>query len=464
MRLGKILKSGFNARLARLSKKIALLLAASMIACAPSTETKGLPLTEDAPDMLTVTTKDSPLSLSPVIKWRKNVNAVSYELELFDEKPSNLDSLAPADTAIFTTKNIYSNIYNIPLFNLKDKIKNGRPLWWRVRVLGIGGNPLSPFSETAPLYTSSKLEEMHAPIPEPIPKSSHGGTLLYPVYSWVRPSESSSFEIEIYSLNPESNPYATPLDTYLSPIAEFYDPLPRLNENPFYWRVRSLDDSGKPIGTWSSVASFTTSPNEAWDVAVYGDSISHGGGHLSFGPEDLEYSWLTYLDFPSLNLSQSGNVTGDLVTRFDADVVPFHPKYLLVMCGTNDLRSEDFTVKQAIMNTKLLIEKCMQNDVKPIFLTLPPINPGNIERAFDEPTDPAWQKKFLEFNEFLRTVPHIDVARSFAAYSAGDDNELPEWLGLDGLHEDVLGKRLIAARVNADWEEAKEEADKAYTR
>ncbi len=178
----------------------------------------------------------------------------------------------------------------------------------------------------------------------------------------------------------------------------------------------------------------------------------------------MEYSWLTYLDFPSLNLSQSGNVTGDLVTRFDADVVPFHPKYLLVMCGTNDLRSEDFTVKQAIMNTKLLIEKCMQNDVKPIFLTLPPINPGNIERAFDEPTDPAWQKKFLEFNEFLRTVPHIDVARSFAAYSAGDDNELPEWLGLDGLHEDVLGKRLIAARVNADWEEAKEEADKAYTR
>lgn len=60
-----------------------------------------------------------------------------------------------------------------------------------------------------------------------------------------------------------------------------------------------------------------------WKAAVYGDSISHGGGHLSFGPADLAYSYESYLDFPSINLSQSGDTSEAMVMRFEKDVLPF---------------------------------------------------------------------------------------------------------------------------------------------
>ncbi|MBO6209860.1 MAG: hypothetical protein J6N99_04140, partial [Schwartzia sp.] len=49
------------------------------------------------------------------------------------------------------------------------------------------------------------------------------------------------------------------------------------------------------------------------------------------------------------------------------------------------------------------------------------------------------------------------TAAAFTPYAA--NGELPEWLGLDGLHEDVIGKQLIAARVNANLEAAKQAAD-----
>ena len=146
-----------------------------------------------------------------------------------------------------------------------------------------------------------------------------------------------------------------------------------------------------------------------------------------------------------------------MLARFERDVIPFHPRYLLIMGGSNDLRSGDFTVDTVRENMEAIKEKCRQYGIKPIFLTLPPINPQKIAHAFDEPTDPRWQEKFAVFNDYLRCQPHIDVAATFAAYAA--DGKLPEWLALDGLHQDILGKELIAARVNAQWEEAKEAAD-----
>jgi lysophospholipase L1-like esterase len=302
---------------------------------------------------------------------------------------------------------------------------------------------------------------MDAPIPRTVNQNAKGSAMLYPVYSWIRPSNAASFEIQVFSDDPDKNPSLKPVGDYMSPIAEFYDPAPRMGPAPFYWRVRSLDESGKPIGNWSKSTGFRTSPTDKWEIAVFGDSISHGGGHISFGPEDLEYSWLTYLDNPAVNLSQSGNLTSDMLARFEQDVVPFHPKYLLIMGGSNDLRSYDYSVESAMQNMDAIEKKCREHGIRPIFLTIPPVNTANIKRAFSEPTDPAWKEKFARFNEFLRQKPHIDVAKSFAAYSS-EKAELPEWLGYDGLHEDIIGKQLIAARINADWENAVQAADEWF--
>ena len=93
------------------------------------------------------------------------------------------------------------------------------------------------------------------------------------------------------------------------------------------------------MGTWSEPQYYRVSPLDNWEVGVLGDSISHGGGHFSFGPADFEFSYLSYLDFPAINLSQSGDTAQMTRDRFDADVLPFKPHYLLIMTGSNSLRA-----------------------------------------------------------------------------------------------------------------------------
>ena len=443
--------------LPRLRHRAAGLSLLALFFSVPSHETQGLPLTQTPPTGLTHSSSEAPLPLAPLLTWQADLSAVAYEMEIFRTHPENIAADAVDGRAIFRTSEIYTNALHLSCAAFLSERAPDAPLWWRVRSLDLDRQPISPFSEAAPLYLDPRLPSMKAPVIYSPYNQGHGSVLLYPVYTWVRPEGAARFEIALYDEDPTRNPAAMPIDRLFSESAECYDPKPRYGAQPFYWRVRTVDESDAPLSGWSSPGAFRTAPGDEWEVAVFGDSISHGGGHVSYGPENLEYSWLRYLDFPALNLSQSGDVSKDMLDRFEADVLPFHPRYLLIMGGTNDLRSEDFTVDAAVENMEAIKEKCHRCGIKPIFLTLPPVNPQNIARAFGEPTDPPWAEKFAAFNDYLRRQPHIDVAATFAAYA--DSGELPEWLALDGLHQDILGKQLIAARVNVQWEEAKESAD-----
>ena len=237
-------------------------------------------------------------------------------------------------------------------------------------------------------------------------------------------------------------------------LSEIYDQKPRIGSGFFYWRVHSLDEAGEPASDWSPVLKFRNDPQDNWEIAVFGDSISHGGGHISYGPADHEFSWLSYLDFPAINLSMSGDTSVTMLERFEADVLPFHPRYLLILNGTNSLRA-GVSAAEVIADLEELKARCLANGIRPIFLTLPPINPENIARAFDEPTVDDWQTQFSLVNAFLRTEVHIDVAAAFSTHPL-----LPTELALDGLHEDVIGKQLIAQTVNRAWPETKQQADR----
>lgn len=198
------------------------------------------------------------------------------------------------------------------------------------------------------------------------------------------------------------------------------------------------------MGEWSLPQEMHTAPSDHWKVAVFGDSISHGGGHLSFSPADFSYSYESYLDFPSINLSESGDTSKMMVDRFQKDVVPFHPDYLLVMGGTNSLRA-GVSPDSVISDLKEIQKEARDHGMTPILMTLPPINPASIEKAFQEPTYEGWRDSFAQVNDFIRTQPHIDTAAPFAQM-----DEIPEWLALDGLHGDWNMKRIMASVINRE--------------
>ncbi|MBP2626643.1 MAG: hypothetical protein H6Q68_1354 [Firmicutes bacterium] len=385
-------------------------------------------------------------SIKPVLTWTKVEGAVAYELELLTKPPENPDKPGAYPNCFFSTKKIYVNGFNADL-SMSFK---GESFYWRVRGLDIDGKPISRFSAGEKVYIDRQQDIIQKPVPTSIFNQSAGATLLYPVYAWIPINGAEKYEVEILDDLPENPNGVAPsihrIDSAIAVGFDYYDENPRISKNSFYWRVRGLDQDGNPVGVYSDAGKFSVNPNRRITVATYGDSITHGGGSVSYSPADWEYSYQSYLDFPSINLGKSGDTSETMVERFEQDVLPFQPQYLIILAGTNSLRGGE-TAENVIADLKALKEKCLVNNIRPVFLTLPPINPNNINKVFDESTAPDWQEQMRLVNNFIRTQVHIDVARQMK-YT---DGILPSKLAVDGLHLDIDGKKKIAAAVNADW-------------
>ena len=381
-----------------------------------------------------------------MLTWSKVEGAVAYELELLTKPPENPDNPESSPTCFFSTNAIYVNGFNADL----SEYFNGESFYWRVRGLDVDGNPIGPFSDAEKVYIDWQQDVIQKPVPTSIFNQSAGATLLYPVYAWIPITGAEKYEVEILDDLPENPNGADPsihrIDSAIAIGFDYYDKNPRISEKPFYWRVRGLDHNGNPVGVYSDAGRFSVNPNMHVAVATYGDSITHGGGSISYSPADWEYSYQHYLDFPSINLGKSGDTSRTMVERFEQDVLPFKPQYLIILAGTNSLRGGEEAVN-VIEDLKVLKEKCLANNIQPVFLTLPPINPDNIKKVFDESTVPDWREQMQFVNDFIRTQVHIDIADEME-YTNGI---LPSELAVDGLHLDIEGKKKIAATVNANW-------------
>ena len=394
-----------------------------------------------APVPVSSSSRGQPYNQYPVLTWQLLPEAVAYELELYADKP------ASTAQPFFTTKRIYIHGY-IPALPADF---SGSSFWWRVRALDYYSQPLSDFCAPQQVWVQPQTGALLRPVPMTQFNSGKGTVLLYPVYLWIPVPGATKYEVEILDAPPENpdgvEPSAHRVDAFTDTGFDAYDPHPRYGSKPFYWRVRGVTDSGKPVGVYSAAQKFITDPAANYQVATLGDSICHGGGSFSYAPSEWEFSFQHYLNFPTLNLGRSGDTAAMTLARFDADVLPFHPRYLLIMTGSNSLRSVSHSAEAVIEQFKTLEQKCLANGITPVFITLPPINPANIKKAFDEDTDKMWQIKFAKVNDYLRTRRHIDAAARFK----NPNSTLPTAMALDGLHVDVPGKKLIAAAVNDEF-------------
>jgi lysophospholipase L1-like esterase len=384
-----------------------------------------------------------------LLQWPENLQAVRYELEIFSSIPEDLDAQTPVTAALYRNDELYGNQLLLPESQLPD-LDGAQPLLWRVRALDMDGNPVGDFSQPAELTTSLQRNHRYAPEPRPAAKTGPGTRLLYPVYSYTALPGATQYEVEILDDLPQHLDGILPsghrVYAETTELTDLYDKQPRIGT--YYWRVRGMDKRGLPVGEWSLPQKVSLDPDEGIQVGVYGDSISHGGGHMSFSPSDFAYSYSSYLNVPVVNLSESGDTSEMMVDRFEQDVLPFHLKTLLIMGGTNSLR-DGVSPDDVIADLKKLQELCRENGITPVLLTLAPINPANIQRAFDEDSDPHWQEAFAKVNAYIRTQPHIDVATPFEAMGP----ELPTEMALDGLHGDVTMKKIMGETINKHLQE-----------
>lgn len=375
-----------------------------------------------------------------LLTWQDDPESVRYEVEIFRGLPSDLDRNQPLEDHLYDNQRIYSNKVLVDLSQFPD---GPEPLYWRVRPIDANWEGMGPFSSPMEVRSTMKPVSRNAPYPN-VYRPGNGSTLLYPVYSYAGNPGAAKYEVEVTSAYPENTEGTAPskyrVFSKITSLSNVYDDNPRIGT--FYWRVRGLDENGNAIGIWSMPEKVRTNPEEHFDVGIYGDSITQGGGHLYHSPADMAYSYVTYLDFPAVNMGRSGDTTEMMEDRFDHDVLPFHVKYLLIMGGINDLRM-GADPNKVIGHLEAIRKKCIEHHITPILLTIVPINPENIQKYYGDVTYSGWKESVDTVNSWIRTQPHIDTAAPFADYPV-----MPGELAMDGIHGDWNAKQMIAGEIN----------------
>lgn len=400
------------------------------------------------PDIILKYPEDAPASVKPFFAWHPVPGAVCYEVEILSAPPEKEGGTALSDkNHLFSTQRVYTNGWQADLTDWKGR----RELYWRVRALTLEKKPIGEFSQAEKIVVSASAPIPDAPLVNTFMQMPDDYPLLYPVYQWIPMNGVLRYEVELLYSPPEEKYEKTPVpDRAWYRIANdsfsCYDEYKRDDPGMYYWRVRAVDEDGKTIGRYSETASFyVPETKERPYAAAFGDSITHGGGAISYSPANREYDYMTYLDFPAMNLGQSGDRSRETALRFEEDVLPYHPYNLIVMTGSNDLRS-DRPAEEIISDLAAIRDKCIANDIRPIFLTLMPIHPQNIYTAFHTETSDGWRPKLAKINAFIRQQEYyVDLEPYFYDNTK---TKLDETLAIDGLHPDIYGKMLMAELIN----------------
>lgn len=391
----------------------------------------------------------NPASVMPFLVWHVVPNAVCYEVEILSGSPDKEGGVELSKiNHLFSTRQIYTNGYQVDL----KPWRNLGKVYWRARALGLHHEPIGEFNSAEPLIFNTGQEIPNRPLINDFDLMPNFTMPLYPVYEWIPLNSVQDYEVELMVKPPtlEHNTQPTRERAWYSVVhnaSACYDEYARPYAGDYYWRVRAIDANGNTIGTYSDTAKFTVREYPGRILAAaFGDSITHGGGAVSYSPMSLEYSYTTYLDFPALNFGRSGDTSTTTLQRFASEVTYIKPKNLLILTGTNSLRDTEISARDVIEDIHALKQECELADIRPIFLTLMPINPQNIEYVFHTPTDPAWRDKLEKINSYIRQQTYyIDLEPYF--YDPTHQN-LDYNLSSDGLHPDLKGKMLMGEIIN----------------
>ncbi len=396
----------------------------------------------------------NPASPMPFLVWHTVPTAVCYEVELLSGPPDAEGGTALSKrNHLYSTKAVFTNGWQA---DLRSYAKNHHIIYWRVRALGLHHEPIGEFSDAEPITVHPDKPVPDRPLINDFDRMPNYEQPLYPVYEWIPLNGVDRYEVELMTHPPQKENDASPTPDrawhkVVTNASTAYDEYPRPYAGEYYWRVRGVDANGNTVGTYSDSEEFIVKEQDSRVfAAVFGDSITHGGGAVSYSPASLEYSYTTYLDFSAINLARSGDTSRTSLERFEQDVLPFRPKNLIILTGTNSLRASEISAEDVIADIRAMRDLCSRNDIRPIFLTLMPVNPQSIAFAFQAATDPKWHTKMEEINDYIRKIPHsIDLEPYFYDRT---HTVMDYGFSIDGLHPDIRGKMLMGEIINAHKE------------
>lgn len=133
----------------------------------------------------------------------------------------------------------------------------------------------------------------------------------------------------------------------------------------------------------------------------------------------------------------SGQVSSQMLVRFQEDVINLHPKVVVICCGTNDIAQNNgyISLEHILQNIKSMCELARANKIKPIVCSTLPA------RGFKWRPEMKPANDIIRLNEMIKAyadankIPYVDY------HSALKDEEdgLPLKYSKDGVHPNAQG-------------------------
>ncbi len=134
----------------------------------------------------------------------------------------------------------------------------------------------------------------------------------------------------------------------------------------------------------------------------------------------------------------SGQTTSHMLVRFRRDVIDHHPKYVVILAGTNDVAKNlgEIAPENSLGNIISMCEIARANKIKPIICSILPCN-----FFYWRPEVKGQEKDIIELNKLLKEyaesakIPYVDY------HSAMKDEKdgLPKKYADDGCHPNKEG-------------------------
>lgn len=362
------------------------------------------------------------------LSWEPAPGAVSYQVAIMRD-----DKNTP-ENVVSVKRGIYTNGYELDT----SVMRSAKYYYWKVCPLDASGRYIKMYSDLQPLVE----QELNPRAPKPTTEfESMVYAPLYPVFSWVPTKDGKFYDVRVFRVRPHNSPElirSRTIDTFIC-----YDDAGYTWPGTYFWQVRARNESGSYVSDWSEPSYFEVT--DGAKVAALGDSITHGGGAVSTPPSYVMYNWETYSQVPIKNLGHSGDTVATMNARFEKDVLPVHPKILVIMGGVNDFRNGT-TAGEIIPQLKQIGDKCRANGIIPVYATATPINPNFIANwSYISAPAPNWKTAQVELNQWIMQQEYaVDVSSAMTdVYGL-----LREDYTTDGLHPDMQAKKMIGETIS----------------
>jgi len=196
------------------------------------------------------------------------------------------------------------------------------------------------------------------------------------------------------------------------------------------------------IDDWAGNGRYSGSNNtlaKAPKAVFFGDSITDGWAADYMGRQAF------FEDNNFIGRGYSGQTTFQMLIRFRQDVIDLHPKYVVILAGTNDLAENLGPVDQRVVlgNIQDMCELARVNKIKPIICSILPAHQYHWRPQIHSIS--RIESMNIKLKEYAKQahIPYVDY------YSAMKDERggLPYEYSEDGVHPTPKGYEVMESIV-----------------